>query len=47
MLINTRENDLNFIVPDYEVMVKEMFDWIKKHIYLYKHYQLIIEGLSK
>jgi|ERR1035437_1191585 dTDP-4-dehydrorhamnose reductase len=30
--------DFNFLVPDYEKMVSELADWIKKHIYMYPHY---------
>lgn len=32
--------DFNYMIPDYEVMVKEMADWIKAHKYLYKHYKM-------
>lgn len=36
-LINNR-NDFAFIVPSYEIMVKEMCDWINEHKQLYPHY---------
>jgi len=36
MLLNTRE-DFIFEVPDYEEMVREMHEWIKKHQYLYNY----------
>lgn len=36
-LCNTR-NDFNFEVPSYEIMVKEMFEWISEHKELYPHY---------
>jgi dTDP-4-dehydrorhamnose reductase len=32
--------DFNFLVPDYEKMVSELADCIKKHIYLYPHYNI-------
>ena len=32
--------DLGCIVPDYETMVKELAEWVKKHSYLYNHYFL-------
>lgn len=36
-LVNTRK-DFSFTVPSYEVMVKEMYDWVRKHQDLYPHY---------
>jgi dTDP-4-dehydrorhamnose reductase len=39
-LLNTR-NDFNFIVKDYNIMLKEMNDWMQQHIYLYNHYYKI------
>lgn len=36
-LINTR-NDFNYIVPDYQVMIDEMKDWMMKSPDLYLHY---------
>lgn len=35
-LINTNE-EFNDIIPSYEVMVKEMCDWIKEHKEIYKY----------
>lgn len=36
-LINTRE-DFDYVVPDYETMVKEMYEWVVSHKDIYKHY---------
>lgn len=36
-LLNTR-NDFEFDVPSYEIMIKEMKDWIIKHTDIYPHY---------
>lgn len=36
-LVNTR-NDFSFIVPSYEQMISEMFDWVITHKELYPHY---------
>lgn len=38
-LINTRR-DFKFIVPSYEEMVKEMYEWVDVHKNLYPHYFL-------
>lgn len=38
-LINTRR-DFKFIVPSYEEMVKEMYEWVDVHQNLYPHYFL-------
>lgn len=38
-LLNTR-NDFDFIVPNYEVQVDEMFKWIELHKSLYPHYMV-------
>ena len=32
--------DFGYIIPDYEVMVKELSDWTVKHKDLYPHYEL-------
>lgn len=32
--------DFDYIIPDYEVMVAELADWIKRHKWLYPHYAL-------
>lgn len=32
--------DFDYIIPDYETMVEEMSDWMKKHSGLYPHYKL-------
>ena len=39
-LIRTRF-DFDYIIPDYEKMVWELSEWIKKHSLLYPHYNLI------
>ena len=31
--------EMNYIIPDYEVMIKELASWMKKHRHLYKHYK--------
>lgn len=36
-LYRTR-NDFSFIVPAYDMQIKEMFDWISLHKDLYRHY---------
>ena len=36
-LYRTR-NDFDFIVPSYEIQVKELFEWIKVHKELYPYY---------
>lgn len=38
-LINTRK-DFDFQIPDYEVMLIEMREWMLQHQYLYSHYRL-------
>ncbi len=30
--------DFDYLIPNYETMIKEMSDWIKKHKVLYPHY---------
>nr|WP_027871588.1 SDR family oxidoreductase [[Eubacterium] cellulosolvens] len=37
VLVCTR-SDFKYIVPDYEVMIKEMGEWIVSHAELYRHY---------
>lgn len=32
--------EFNYLIPDYEIMVREMADWIKAHKKLYPHYNL-------
>ena len=32
--------DFDYIIPDYEKMVSDMADWVKKHKELYPHYNL-------
>lgn len=32
--------EFDYIVPEYEVMVRELADWTIKHKYLYPHYEL-------
>ena len=38
-LVRTNFN-LKYEVPDYEIMISEMADWIKKHKSIYPHYKL-------
>ena len=38
ILKNTRQKEFGFIVPSYEDMIIEMFEWINNHKGLYKHY---------
>ncbi len=39
-LIRTR-NLLDCVIPDYEIMISELADWMKQHKALYPHYKLI------
>lgn len=32
--------DFTYIIPDYETMITEMADWMKKHKHLYPHYNI-------
>jgi dTDP-4-dehydrorhamnose reductase len=32
--------DFNYLIPDYETMVADLADWMKKHKDLYPHYTL-------
>ena len=32
--------DFDYLIPDYEVMVSEMAEWVKAHKDLYPHYKL-------
>jgi len=32
--------DFNYLIPDYEVMIAELAEWMKKHKDLYPHYNL-------
>lgn len=34
--------EFNYIIPDYETMISELSEWIKKHKDLYPHYNLYI-----
>ena len=38
-LVRTRF-DFDYIIPDYEKMVSDLYEWIKKHSQLYSHYKL-------
>ena len=38
--------DFNYIIPNYEIMVKEMADWMEEHKYLYPHYKIVCGGQS-
>ena len=39
-LIRTNFNDFSYQIPDYETMVKELGDWMRKHKSLYPQYDL-------
>ena len=39
-LIDTRK-EFNYQVPDYDVMVKEMIEFLKIHDVFYKQYQIL------
>lgn len=41
-LVNSRK-DFTFIVPSYENMILEMYEWTNKYHYIYPHYELITE----
>lgn len=32
--------DFNYLIPDYEIMVSELADWVNNHKYMYPHYGL-------
>jgi dTDP-4-dehydrorhamnose reductase len=32
--------EFNYLIPDYEIMVRELADWINNHKELYPHYAL-------
>lgn len=32
--------EMNYVIPDYETMIKELADWMKEHKELYPHYHL-------
>lgn len=32
--------DFSYLIPDYEVMVKELAEWVKKHKSMYPHYNI-------
>jgi len=34
--------EFNYLIPDYEIMVKELAEWMKKHKNLYPHYNISI-----
>lgn len=38
ILNNTRQHEFDFVVPKYDIMIAEMFDWINTHKHLYNHY---------
>ena len=31
--------EFDFVIPDYETMIKEMYDWVKSHKDMYPHYE--------
>lgn len=33
-------NDFNYLIPDYDTMVREMAEWMRVHKILYSHYKL-------
>lgn len=39
-LIRTRFKGFDYEIPDYEIMIKELGDWMQEHKYLYPHYDL-------
>lgn len=39
-LIRTRFDGFDYIIPDYETMVKELGDWMRAHRDLYPHYDI-------
>lgn len=39
-LVRTRYEDFDYEVPDYEVMVRELGEWMRAHRELYPHYAL-------
>lgn len=39
-LIRTRYDGLDYPIPSYEIMVKELGDWMRDHKELYPHYEL-------
>ncbi|MCI8400955.1 MAG: sugar nucleotide-binding protein [Lachnospiraceae bacterium] len=39
-LIRTRFDGFDYVIPDYEFMVKELGDWMRAHKELYPHYEL-------
>lgn len=34
--------EFSYLIPDYETMVAELAEWVKKHKYLYSHYNISI-----
>lgn len=40
MTLERTNNDWDYDIPDYDTMVKEMSEWIRKHKELYPHYKL-------
>lgn len=38
-LVRTRF-EFEYVIPDYQTMIEELFDWVIKHKTLYPHYQL-------
>ncbi|WP_162011095.1 SDR family oxidoreductase [Streptococcus sp. S784/96/1] len=39
-LIRTRFGEFDYAIPDYEVMVAELGDWMRSHKELYPHYEI-------
>lgn len=39
-LIRTRYDGFGYIIPDYEIMVKQLGDWMRNHKELYPHYNI-------
>ncbi len=39
-LVRTRFDGFDYVIPDYETMVKELGDWMRDHKSMYPHYDL-------
>lgn len=39
-LIRTRFDEFNYRIPSYEIMIKELGDWMKEHREMYPHYDI-------
>lgn len=43
-LIRTRYTGFDYLIPDYETMIKELGEWMRTHKELYPHYDIKLEG---